>query len=214
MQSRPHSIVIGDYHPLFRGHCSRLLQEQLPNFQVFEAGTVEDVIYAADRAIDTKLVLFGLSLPDTKNFSGLRKFKDRHPGSRIGVVSEKHCPDVIFDSFRNGASGYLPKSLDEDGFMSAVWTLVNGNSWVPTKGYLERHKAVPPAEKYSAILNQLTPQQRLVMKYLMRGHSNQQISDELGISHATAKCHVSAIIKRLGVCSRTQAVIAALQTTH
>ena len=107
-----------------------------------------------------------------------------------------------------GAAGYIPKSLDLETMRAAVRAVLEGGRWVPPDVDLAT-PADPGPSLILRRLSSLTPQQVRVLMMLSEGLLNKQIAYELSVSEATVKAHVSAILQKLGVESRTQAVIAA-----
>jgi DNA-binding NarL/FixJ family response regulator len=107
-----------------------------------------------------------------------------------------------------GASGFIPKTLDVEGMRAAIQRVLNGGVWTPPDIDLAAGSDTESRE-IMARLATLTPQQVRVLMMLSEGLLNKQIAYELSVSEATVKAHVSAILQKLGVESRTQAVIAA-----
>jgi DNA-binding NarL/FixJ family response regulator len=123
-------------------------------------------------------------------------------------VSANDDPAVIRRCMDFGASGFIPKTLDVEGMRAAVQKVLNGGIWTPPDVDLGAGNDAEAAA-LMARLATLTPQQVRVLMMLSEGLLNKQIAYELGVSEATVKAHVSAILQKLGVESRTQAVIAA-----
>jgi DNA-binding NarL/FixJ family response regulator len=126
----------------------------------------------------------------------------------VVIVSATEEATVIRRAIEFGASGFIPKSLDVDMIGNAIRAVLAGDSWTPPDIDLS---ATEDKETTDLVrrLGTLTPQQVRVLMMLSEGLLNKQIAYELGVSEATVKAHVSAILDKLGVDSRTQAVIAA-----
>lgn len=206
--SAPHRFVIADDHPLFRGALKEAVGNLFSGAKVFEAGGFEELQQLLEREGDIDLVLLDLAMPGVRGFSGLLYLRAQFPGVPVVVVSATEESDVIRRCMEFGASGFLPKTLQVDAMGSAIRRVLEGGVWVPPDVDLT---ASPDVESRDLVarLSTLTPQQVRVLMMLSEGLLNKQIAFELAVSEATVKAHVSAILQKLGVESRTQAVIAA-----
>jgi len=147
-------------------------------------------------------------MPGARGFSGLMYLRAQYPGLPIVVVSANDDPAVIRRCMEFGASGFIPKTLGVEALREAVARVLKGEVWTPPDVDLAGG-ADAETSTMIARLSTLTPQQVRVLMMLSAGLLNKQIAYELGVSEATVKAHVSAILQKLGVESRTQAVIAA-----
>ncbi|MCL4768204.1 MAG: response regulator transcription factor [Hyphomicrobiaceae bacterium] len=199
-------IVIVDDHPLFRKALNQALAASLQTAEIIEAGSLDELTakLAADSAVD--LVLLDLSMPGVQGLSGLLFLRAQHPEIPVVVVSASEDPGTIRGAIGFGASGYVPKSQPVDRIRTAVRKVLNGEIWVPPD--VDLSAQAKEASELVARLSTLTPQQVRVLMMLGEGLLNKQIAYRLGVSEATIKAHVSAILQKLGVDSRTQAVIA------
>jgi DNA-binding NarL/FixJ family response regulator len=201
-------LIIADDHPLFRGALREAVSGMFARVEFSEAGSFDEVSKLLDNGAEVDLILLDLSMPGVRGFSGLMYLRAQYPGVPVVVVSGNDDPAVIRRCMDFGASGFIPKTLDTDGMRAAIAAVLNGGLWTPPDVDLE---AGTDAET-SALLSRLatlTPQQVRVLMMLSEGLLNKQIAYELSVSEATVKAHVSAILQKLGVESRTQAVIAA-----
>jgi DNA-binding NarL/FixJ family response regulator len=207
-EAQSHHLLIADDHPLFRGALREAVTGIFGQADVAEAGTFEEVSEILDRGSDIDLILLDLSMPGVRGFSGLMYLRAQYPSLPIVVVSANDDPAVIRRCMQFGASGFIPKTLGIEAMRAAVARVLAGEVWTPPDVDLTRPS---DAETTALIarLSTLTPQQVRVLMMLSGGLLNKQIAYELGVSEATVKAHVSAILQKLGVESRTQAVIAA-----
>ncbi len=175
---------------------------------ISEAGSLEAVSEILERADEVDLVLLDLNMPGVRGYSGLMYLRAQYPAVPVVVVSANEEPATIRRCMEFGAAGFVPKSLGTDSIREALSTVMAGDVWTPPDVDLS---AVPADETAKLVqrLSTLTPQQVRVLMMLSEGLLNKQIAYELGVSEATVKAHVSAILQKLGVESRTQAVIAA-----
>ena len=207
-ETQSHHLLIADDHPLFRGALREAVSGLFARAEIAEAGTFEEVSEVLDRGGDIDLILLDLSMPGVRGFSGLMYLRAQYPSLPIVVVSANDDPAVIRRCMEFGASGFIPKTLGIEALRAAIARVLQGEVWTPPDVDLTR-RSDAETEALIARLSTLTPQQVRVLMMLSGGLLNKQIAYELGVSEATVKAHVSAILQKLGVESRTQAVIAA-----
>jgi DNA-binding NarL/FixJ family response regulator len=200
-------IIIVDDHPLFRGALSQALSASLDSADILEAGSLDQLTDRLAEGREIDLVLLDLTMPGVQGLSGLLYLRAQHPEIPVVVVSANEEPATIRRCIEFGASGFVPKSEPVERIRAAVREVLDGEIWTP-----EGIDLTEPADKETADLlprlSTLTPQQVRVLMMLSEGLLNKQIAYKLGVSEATIKAHVSAILQKLGVDSRTQAVIA------
>jgi DNA-binding NarL/FixJ family response regulator len=199
-------ILIADDHPLVLGALRQALTGAIEGSEIFEATDLESLSAALERTPDMDLVLLDLSMPGVRGFSGLMYLRAQHASVPVVVVSANEDRTVMRRCLDFGASGYIPKSVDVDTMRTAVRAVLDGGRWIPPDLDLST-----PGESGVLVrrLSSLTPQQVRVLMMLSEGLLNKQIAYELSVSEATIKAHVSAILQKLDVESRTQAVIVA-----
>jgi DNA-binding NarL/FixJ family response regulator len=201
-------IVLADDHPLFRDALRLTLQDALGDVRFDEAGSLREAISILSGADDIDLVLLDLKMPGVQGFSGLVLVRSQFPLVPVVVVSGTEESAVIARAISLGASGFVPKSAPVPQMQSAISTVLEGGEWVP-EGVNTSQPADSEADEIARRMSTLTPQQMRVLMMLREGLLNKQIAYELSVSEATIKAHVSAILQKLNVESRTQAVIAA-----
>jgi DNA-binding NarL/FixJ family response regulator len=202
-----HRLVIVDDHPLFRGALHQALTAAFDKLSISEAGSLDEVndVLSRDRNVD--LVLLDLTMPGVQGLSGLLFLRAQYPEVPVVIVSANEDHATIRRCIEFGASGFVPKSQPVDNIRAAVATVLEGGIWVPAEVDLAAGHD-PESSSLLQRLGSLTPQQVRVLMMLGEGLLNKQIAFKLGVSEATIKAHVSAILQKLGVDSRTQAVIA------
>ncbi len=199
-------FVIADDHPLFRGALKQALAGMGCDAEILEAGdfdTVKDTIAAND---DADLVLLDLTMPGASGLSGLVALRGLNATLPTIVVSAHDDPQTVRRALELGASGFISKSASMDEIRSAVSTVLNGGIHTPP-GIDLGTEGDPEISDLIQRLQALTPQQSRVLGMIAEGMLNKQIAYELQVSEATIKAHVSAVLQKLGVDSRTQAVI-------
>ena len=200
-------IVIVDDHPLFRGALNQALSSSLDSSEILEAGPLDELTEKLAGGLEVDLILLDLTMPGVQGVSGLLFLRGQHPEIPVAIVSANDDPATIRRCLDCGASGFVPKSQPVDQIRTAVRSVLDGNIWSPPDVDLN----VAGDDETSDLIGRLaslTPQQVRVLMMLGEGLLNTQIAYKLGVSEATIKAHVSAILQKLGVDSRTQAVIA------
>ena len=201
-------LLIADDHPLFRGALRESVSGLVQGATIAEAGTFNEVAELIERSSDVDLVLLDLTMPGVRGFSGLMYLRAQYPGVPVIVVSANDDPAAIRRCMQFGASGFIPKTLGVEAMRVAISRILGGGVWTPPDVDLSAGSDTEIAALMARMAT-LTPQQVRVLMMLSEGLLNKQIAYQLGVSEATVKAHVSAILQKLGVESRTQAVIAA-----
>ena len=199
-------IIIVDDHPLFRAALRQTLAGGDATVTVEEAGDLTSLSAALETDRDCDLVLLDLNMPGVRGFSGLLLLRAQYPDIPVMIISAVEDGTVVRRAFELGAAGYLHKSVGPTEIRRAIETVLSGEVYVP------EGMEFPAEDSQSALMRRLatlTPQQVRVLMMLSDGLMNKQIAYELTISEATVKAHVSAILQKLDVDSRTQAVILA-----
>jgi DNA-binding NarL/FixJ family response regulator len=201
-------VLIADDHPLVVGGLRQAVLAAAPNAEIAEAHDFDSMVAALEASPDTDLVLLDLTMPGVRGFSGLLFLRSERPSTPVIVVSGNEDRAVIRHCLEFGAAGFIPKSNSLDTTREAIVQVLDGGRWTPP----DFDPTAAPNRESSVMarrLASLTPQQIRVLMMLSQGLLNKQIAYELGVSEATVKAHVSAIFQKLGVESRTQAVILA-----
>jgi DNA-binding NarL/FixJ family response regulator len=203
-----YSILIVDDHPLFREALKHALLGGFEAVTIQEAGSLDDAAKLLDQDPDFDLVLLDLKMPGVQGLTGLAYLRAQYPAAPIAVVTASEEDHIVRRALDLGASGFIPKSSSIDTIKHAVTAVLGGEVWAPKDMQASSPKDLE-GDALAKKLATLTPQQVRVLMMLREGLLNKQIAYQLGVSEATIKAHVSAILTKLGVGSRTQAVIAA-----
>jgi DNA-binding NarL/FixJ family response regulator len=201
-------IVIADDHPLVRDAVKQAIAKDLSDAVIREAASLGDVEQSIADSGSPDLVLLDLHMPGMQGFTGLVYLRSRFPDVPVAMISASAEPRIMRRAIDYGACGFIPKSAPMEDIRTAVREILAGNDWLPAEAGGAPDTADEDAQ-LSSRLAALTPQQLRVLGMLSEGMLNKQIAFDLEISEATVKSHVSAILQKLDVNSRTQAVILA-----
>ena len=200
--------LIADDHPLVRDGLRTVLLVTFDSCELFEASTVDEALAIIAREGDFDLVLLDLNMPGMADLAGLRAMRQRFPSLPVVIVSGSTDRAQIAAAMAAGAAGFVPKSMRRSAIVAALKTVLEGGVYTPD----DLGTVDPGSEEEAGVrarIATLTPAQKVVLQRLVAGRLNKEVAWELGISMTTVKAHVSAILAKLQVFSRTQAVILA-----
>lgn len=200
-------ILIVEDHPLFAEAMELVISHALPDVVITSASSLADAKQALDSASEFALILLDLWLPDTHGFDGLIELRRWCPKVPIVIVSAFADAKVVEKAFVCGAAGFIPKASAKKELVGAVRQLLAGNAAGPPHAMCSKDSDGDGLRVLSRRLRSLTRQQLRVLQMLCQGLLNKQIAFELEVGETTVKAHVSEILRKLSVTSRTQAVL-------
>lgn len=200
------SILIVDDHPLYSDALESALELVFDVGDIRKARTLGEALDCVEDGFDPDLVMFDLKLPDVTGISGFVSLRSRLPRARILVISSLASHELVQSLLKEGASGFLPKDASARILRFALAEIIAGRRYVP-KDYQNAHRGEPSCEFDHPKLVDLTPQQKRILKLICAGKPNKQIAYEMSLAEATVKAHITALLRRLGVHNRTQAVV-------
>ena len=202
-------LLIVDDHPLFREALASAIALAFPKARLDEAEGIRSACELLGRTPAIDLTLLDLSMQGVTGFDGLIAIRTRFPRVPILIVSGLEDPRIMREAVQRGAAGFVPKAVDKATLTRAISEVLNGSLYMPPEltnapeEVSARPKKTPLAERVA----QLTPQQIRVLTMIRQGKLNKQIAHELQVGDSTVKAHVSEILRKLEVISRTQIVI-------
>jgi DNA-binding NarL/FixJ family response regulator len=199
------AFLIADDHPMVRDALASALGQAFGGAAVAMAGSLAQVQTALEREPETDALLLDLDMPGMDGLTGLALLRSDHPTVPIIVVSAAREAAVIRRAYEFGASAYIDKSASLEEIANTVRAVLDGEIFAPAEDI--------PADSFAQRAAQLTPQQWRVLALMIQGDQNKQIAYKLGVGEATVKAHVTVILRKLGVRTRTQAVIEARSLT-
>lgn len=201
-------VLIVDDHPLVRDGLRSVIAVSFDGCEIFEASSMEEAMATLDKQSNFDLVLLDVNIPDVKRLDGLKLLRNRHPILPVVMVSGSFDRAIVREALAAGAAGFIPKSIKRSAIVEALHRVVSGEIYMPDAIEDSPQESAEEADILTKI-ESLTPQQRIVLTHLVHGRLNKQIAHDLSVSMTTVKAHVSAILQKLNVFSRTQAVILA-----
>lgn len=209
INSKAQVLVIED-HPLFCDALTMTLKSCLGITLVTAATSLGEAMEVLNGGVSPDIIVLDLNLPDVTGMEGLLRLKSTLPGTPVIVVSSLSDNRIVTSVVKSGAAGFVSKDSSRDVIAAAFQTVFEGGVYTPDD-------YVPPSEgdamgsdqRHISRLAELTPQQGRILQSICEGKLNKQIAYDLSIAEATVKAHVTAILRKLGVQSRTQAVLVA-----
>ena len=204
-------IVIADDHPMIRGALALSLAATTAfgKIEVIETSTLGELFDRLAESGEADLVLLDLRMPGVNGFEGLLTLRSRFPTTPVVIISALEDPQLVAEALALGAAGFIPKSTPRHEIVRALNLVAAGETYTPP----HLQECVASTDRVDAELAQrlssLTPQQRKVLQLLGTGKLNKEIAYEIDIAETTVKAHVSSILHKLNVYSRTQAVVMA-----
>ena len=193
-------VLIVDDHPMYREGIAALVAQIFAGAEVEQAGDAEAMFERLAQFPCVDLVLLDLAIPGVDGRAALPLLRSRFPAVPVVVVSASDDSETASFCMEHGASGFVPKSVRRDMLAAALQAVIDGNVYLaPAVG--------------RAILTRpgagLSSRELDVLRRLGTGEANKVIARHLSISEATVRAHVTAVLRKLGVANRTQALIEA-----
>jgi DNA-binding NarL/FixJ family response regulator len=198
------TIIVAEDHPMFRAALVLTLRRLMPEALLMEVASHGELEKALAGTGDVTLVLLDLRMPGAHGLSSLVFLRGEYPDVPVAIISGGAYAETIGRARQLGAAAFIPKSAPIDTIAQALSCVIRGELWFPEHADDALKGRNPRLQDQ---LTTLTPQQFRVLKYLADGRLNKQIADTLDISEGTVRAHVTAILRKLRVSTRTQAVI-------
>ena len=196
------NVLVVDDHPLMRVGIAAIIDGRPGMTTVAQAGSGEEAVELYERHLPD-ITLMDLRLPRMSGVQTIRSIRRTHPQARFVVLTTYEGDEDIHQALEAGAQGYIIKGMPYDTLIDALERVYAGGRFLPSPVKRALASRTPDSD--------LSQRERQVLELLATGNSNKKISELLGITEATVKCHVSTILMRLNAVDRTQAVVSALQ---
>lgn len=201
------TFLIADDHPLFREALQAALNPFFDDMKIIESDSLPSTLKAIKNHPEIDLILLDLNMPGSDNYYGLTSVIDKAANTPIIVVTASDNEESVNIAMHFGARGYIPKTFNSRKMAHVIMTVLDGGKFIPEK-YIDKVGVNAPDLMTSIEhVKGLTPKQLRVLRCLKEGKMNKQIAEELFVTEATVKAHISAIFKKFNVSSRTQVVL-------
>lgn len=216
--TQPIRVLLVDDHALFRSGI-RLLLQRHPEFEI--VGEAGDGMEGVKRAAQLKpdVVLLDLHMPGLSGRDAAAMMTEETPGTHVLMLTVSEDAEDLIAALRAGACGYLLKNIEAEALVAAVIRAAAGESVISPgmMGKLVQGVRIetPPKSAAQPVvaseLNKLSPREREILAFIARGQSNKEIARELDLAESTVKIHVQNILRKLGLASRVQAAVFAVE---
>jgi DNA-binding NarL/FixJ family response regulator len=203
-------VIIADDHPMIRGALTLVVATAFGRIEIVECSNLPELIRRLEEDGDADLVLLDLKMPGAHGFEGLLTIRSNFPATPVVVISALEDPQLVSEAIALGVVGFIPKSTPRPDIVAALRLVAAGGVYEPAnlQASSPRVKEWTETEtEFARRASSLTPQQRRVLQLLGTGKLNKEIAFELDIAETTVKAHVSSILHKFKVYSRTQAVV-------
>ena len=209
-----YKILIADDHPLFREAIHNVISDGFSGSEVMETADLDSALALTQEHDDLDLILLDLNMPGMHGLNGLINLRNEAPTIPVVIVSAEQDKQVVLQAITYGAVGFITKSSPRTQMTDAIQQILNGNVYLPPDiirtGSSHSHRRMNDAPSIPAeLLQALTRKQLQVLERMTKGESNKQIAYTLEIAETTVKAHVSAILRKLNVHNRVQAILSA-----
>lgn len=201
-------ILIADDHPMFREALQDVVRALVAahghQCHCVEVRDSRELFEAIAQDEDFDLILLDLFMPGSSGLTDMVRVRDKVPGTPIVVISSLGDEATIRQALTCGAAGYVPKSSPKSVLMGALEEVLAGRVYAPIEPAAADRRANPTEDATGP----LTARQTTVLALLATGKSNKEIANQLDISEMTVKAHMTSILRKLGVSTRAQAIVA------
>jgi len=205
-------ILIADDHQLLADALAQLVRENDSDAEVLQAASLADAMDTMDQDGAVEIVLLDYDLPGMDGIEGLDKVRGRFPQIPCAIFSGASDAQVASNALARGAAGFIPQSLSAPAFFHAIKLMQVGEKFIPAELYeniANRNETMQAATRNAGEFiteKGLSRREAEVLAALVKGISNRQIGNELGVEEVTVKLHLRRVYRKIGVANRTQAV--------
>lgn len=210
-----YDILIADDHPLFREAIVNVIQSNFPDCTLRETENLDNAVALTEQHSDLDMILLDLNMPGMNGLNGLITLRNSAPTIPVVIVSAEEDKQIVLQAITYGAVGFITKSLSRDEMAAALKQVLAGQVYLPSNIIRANPAETPQRRRQEEnqlapeVLSSLTRRQLLVLERMAKGEANKQIAYNLNIAETTVKAHVSAILRKLGVHNRIQAILSA-----
>ena len=206
-----YNILIADDHPLFREGICNVIRSGFPGCTILETADLDSTLAMANENDNLDLILLDLNMPGMSGLNGLMSLRNEAPTIPVVIVSAEQDKHIVLQAITYGAVGFITNSTPREQMTAAIEQVLNGHVYLPAEIIRSEQSNTRRTPREATIspelLQALTRKQLQVLERMAKGESNKQIAYNLDIAETTVKAHVSAILRKLNVHNRVQAIL-------
>jgi DNA-binding NarL/FixJ family response regulator len=200
------AFIVADDHPMVRDALALALRAAFPRAEVALAGTLDEASGAIAARPDVDLVILDLDMPGMQGLVGVSALRASYASAPLVIVSATRNAAAMRQVVEMGAAGFIPKSAPMEEIIASVRAVMRGEIVLPPSAGDALSSTDADLATRAA---RMTPQQHRVFALMAEGKPNKIIAYDMQIGEATVKAHVTEILRKMGVHSRTQAIVLA-----
>lgn len=213
-------IILADDHAMFRDALTQYIERSDSSVNVLLAKDFHESMNLLASEDDVDFVMLDLRMPGMNGLQGLKKMKEVYPDLPVAILSGLAEQKEVEEALAMGAAGYFPKTLPGKIMLQGIYKILRGEQFTPVDHNTNQmlpsyHADQGDAEAAKAAVNgahvPLTPREKEVLNFLLKGASNKEIANAMDLQVVTVKLHVRGICRKLGAKNRTQAALLAQQ---
>ncbi len=204
------TVLLAEDHAVVRQATAEVIDHQSDMRIVGQVGTGAEAVSLA-RQLQPDVVVMDIAMPHLNGLEATQQIADHCPRCRVLVLTAREEEQYVIRLLRAGAVGYLPKTVDLGGLLEAIRGVARGESVLPPSIASVVVRYLAGEEGVEEDLPPLTDRELEVLALVAGGLTNRDIAQQLSISVRTVEAHLTHIYNKLGVCSRTEAVVRAMQ---
>ncbi len=206
-----YNILIADDHPLFREAICNVIRSGFPGCTILETADLDSTLLLAVEHDNLDLILLDLNMPGMSGLNGLMSLRNEAPTIPVVIVSAEQDKHIVLQAITYGAVGFITKSTPREQMTAAIEQVLAGHVYLPADIIRSEQASTRRTPREATIspelLQALTRKQLQVLERMAKGEANKQIAYNLDIAETTVKAHVSAILRKLNVHNRVQAIL-------
>lgn len=202
-------VLIADEQSLFRDGLTLRLKEINQNIDILQSSSLTEMLQILSSEPNTDILILDIDLAGFSAEETIKNIQNISPSAKIIAISSSEDAHNIKNILSLGAKGYIPKRSDSNILSGALKLILDGGTYIPPVMLKTDSISKSTSPTLPPLKKNLTNRQSQVLDLIAQGKSNKQIAYDMGVSEATVKLHINALLRSLKVNNRTQAVITA-----
>lgn len=204
-------VLLADDHDLVRESLKAYIERLASDITVASGRDLTEAMALLEQAPPADVIVLDLRMPGMNGFEGLKKVKAKYPNTPVVIMSGSTDAQIVRDVLALGAKGFFPKTMNGQVLVNALRLVTAGETFIPSVYLAGGENDLALEQGTGTAPSAFTKREQEVLQHLLRGRSNKEIAQSLGIEEVTIKLHVRGVCRKLGARNRTEAVAIAHQ---